>query len=405
MNEEKPRKIKVTIDGQEIEVERGTTILNAARELGIEIPTLCYNPLVEAYASCRICSVEVVRGKRHRIVTACNYPLEQDGLQVYTNNERVRRNRAMIIELLLARCPDVPVLQELARQYGVEESRFGKGDEKCILCGLCVRVCEEIVGVCAINFAFSGTERIVTTPFDEESDVCIACGACAYVCPTGAITLEDFKQREVIHNEIFLGPATAIRVPTLQAVPNAPVIDTEHCIHFQTGGCGHCSEVCEAEAINYDMQDEEVKVDVGNIIITTGYDQFDPSVIEQYGYGRYDNVLTALEFERMNCAAGSTGGRILLANGKEPKSVGIIHCVGSRDKNYHEYCSRVCCMYALKYGHLIKEKTNAEVYNFYIDLRCFGKGYEEFYHRLLEEGVRFIRGKAAEITDYPVTPA
>ena len=238
MNEEKPRKIKVTIDGQEIEVERGTTILNAARELGIEIPTLCYNPLVEAYASCRICSVEVVRGKRHRIVTACNYPLEQDGLQVYTNNERVRRNRAMIIELLLARCPDVPVLQELARQYGVEESRFGKGDEKCILCGLCVRVCEEIVGVCAINFAFSGTERIVTTPFDEESDVCIACGSCAYVCPTGAITLEDFKQREVIHNEIFLGPATAIRVPTLQAVPNAPVIDTEHCIHFQTGGCG-----------------------------------------------------------------------------------------------------------------------------------------------------------------------
>jgi heterodisulfide reductase subunit A len=104
----------------------------------------------------------------------------------------------------------------------------------------------------------------------------------------------------------------------------------------------------------------------------------------------------------MNSASGSTGGRILLANGQAPKSVGIIHCVGSRDERHNQYCSRVCCMYALKFAHLIKEKTEAEVYNFYIDMRCFGKGYEEFYHRLLEEEVRFIRGRAASVSDFPL---
>jgi heterodisulfide reductase subunit A len=106
----------------------------------------------------------------------------------------------------------------------------------------------------------------------------------------------------------------------------------------------------------------------------------------------------------MNCAAGSTNGKILLANGEEPKSIGIIHCIGSRDLNYHEYCSRVCCMYALKFAHLVKEKTGAEVYDFYIDMRSFGKGYEEFYNRLLEEGVRFIRGKAAQVSNEPIYP-
>ncbi|GAI56301.1 unnamed protein product, partial [marine sediment metagenome] len=120
--------------------------------------------------------------------------------------------------------------------------------------------------------------------------------------------------------------------------------------------------------------------------------------ITQYGYGRYDNVLTALQFERMCNASGPTAGNIVLKDGSMPKSVAIIHCVGSRDKNYHEYCSRVCCMYALKYSHLIKEKTGAEVYQMYIDMRCFGKGYEEFYERLSDEGVNFIRGKVAQVT-------
>ena len=167
--------------------------------------------------------------------------------------------------------------------------------------------------------------------------------------------------------------------------------------------CGECKGACEAGAIDYDQTDQIVELEVGLIIVATGYDQFDPSVIPQYGYRKYDNVLTGLEFERITCAAGPTEGKILLKDGREPASVAIVHCVGSRDQNYHEYCSRVCCMYGLKYAHLIKEFTKADVYEFYIDMRCFGEGYEEFYKRNSEEGVNFIRGKVAKITDEALT--
>jgi heterodisulfide reductase subunit A len=169
--------------------------------------------------------------------------------------------------------------------------------------------------------------------------------------------------------------------------------------------CGVCSEclecvkVCDQGAINHEMQDEFVEVDVGSMILATGYEQFDPSVIPQYGYKKFDNVLTGLEFERITCAGGPTQGRIQLKDGREPQSVAIVHCVGSRDQNYHEYCSRVCCMYGLKYAELIREFTKAEVYEFYIDMRCFGEAYEEFYKRVSEMGVNFIRGKVAGISD------
>ena len=167
--------------------------------------------------------------------------------------------------------------------------------------------------------------------------------------------------------------------------------------------CGECKEVCEANAIDFDQTDQIVELEVGTIIVATGYDQFDPSVIPQYGYKKHDNVLTGLEFERLTCAAGPTEGKILLKDGREPESLALVHCVGSRDQNYHEYCSRVCCMYALKYAHLAKELSKADVYQFYIDMRCFGEGYEEFYKRCSEEGVNFIRGKVAKITDEAMT--
>lgn len=168
--------------------------------------------------------------------------------------------------------------------------------------------------------------------------------------------------------------------------------------------CGECERRCEPGAIRYDARDEIVEVEVGNIILATGYQQFNPSVIPQYGYGKYDNVITGLEFERLSNASGPTGGQILLKNGDVPKSVAILHCVGSRDKNYHAYCSRVCCMFALKMAHLIRDKTKAEVYQAYIDMRCFGEGYEEFYERVgTEDGVKFIRGKASRVTDRAVT--
>ena len=170
-------------------------------------------------------------------------------------------------------------------------------------------------------------------------------------------------------------------------------------------GCRECAKVCEPKAIHYDMKETRQELEVGAILLTTGFKSFDAKRIPQYGYGRLPNVVTALEFERMNSASGPTGGRVVMANGEAPKSVGIIHCVGSRDESYNRHCSRVCCMYALKFAHLVKEKTTAEVYNFYIDMRCFGKGYEEFYQRLLEEDVRFIRGRAASVSDMALSDA
>ncbi|MFC1911531.1 4Fe-4S binding protein, partial [Chloroflexota bacterium] len=194
----------------------------------------------------------------------------------------------------------------------------------------------------------------------------------------------------------------AIYTPFAQAVPNIPVIDTEHCAYFLKGKCRACEKFCELGAIDFEQGDQIVEAEVGNIIIATGYDAFDPTPITQYGYGRFDNVYTGLEFERICNAVGPTSGKIVLKDGSEPKSIAIIHCVGSRDENYHEYCSRVCCMYALKYSHLIKERTDADVYQMYIDMRCFGKGYEEFYDRVSNEAANFIRGKVAKVTDEAV---
>jgi len=149
--------------------------------------------------------------------------------------------------------------------------------------------------------------------------------------------------------------------------------------------------------------DQISEVEVGSIVMATGYDVFDPTPMTQYGYGRFDNVITSLEFEKMCNSNNSTGGKIILKDGSIPESVAIVHCVGSRDENYHEYCSRVCCMYSLKYAHQIREQTGAEVYQMYIDMRCFGKGHEEFYKRVADEGVNFIRGKVAKVTDVAMT--
>jgi heterodisulfide reductase subunit A len=172
--------------------------------------------------------------------------------------------------------------------------------------------------------------------------------------------------------------------------------------------CKACVAACERDAINHDMKEKHYQIQVGSIILATGYDTLDPTAMTRFGYGRYPNVYTALEFERLSNATGPTGGQILMRDHdrtftRPPRSVAIVHCVGSRDVNFHEYCSRVCCMYALKYTHLIKEKVghDTKVYDFYIDMRCFGKGYEEFYNRCQQEGTVFIRGKVAHITHQP----
>jgi heterodisulfide reductase subunit A len=167
--------------------------------------------------------------------------------------------------------------------------------------------------------------------------------------------------------------------------------------------CGVCSEcmacerVCGAGAVNHQMHDELVDIDVGAIIVATGFDTWDPSPMLEYGYGVYPEVYTGLEIERLSNASGPTEGEIVMHNGQTPKRVAIMHCVGSRDEHYQPYCSRICCMYSLKLAHLIEEKTHAEVFQFYMDMRTFGKGYEEFYERIQHEGVVMVRGRGAQV--------
>jgi heterodisulfide reductase subunit A len=186
----------------------------------------------------------------------------------------------------------------------------------------------------------------------------------------------------------------------------AAIEEAKRCLNC--GVCSECMEcvkACQVGAINHEMEEETVEVDVGNIIVATGYDSFDPTPLYHYGYGRLDNVITSLEFERMINASGPTAGEVFLKDGSPPKTVGIIHCVGSRDEKYHEYCSQVCCMYSMKFGHLIREHVpGAQVTEFYIDLRCVGKAFEEFYNRVLDEGTTFIRGRPGEVTDIAESP-
>jgi heterodisulfide reductase subunit A len=242
---------------------------------------------------------------------------------------------------------------------------------------------------------FTVTVRKKARYVNEE--LCTGCGICVEKCP-----------KKVVDNvfEAGVGMRKVIYTPFPQAVPKYPVIDTENCTYFIRGKCKACQIFCPTDAIDFEQEDEMVKFQVGNVILATGYQLFDVSRIPRYGYGRLANVFTSLEFERLVNASGPTSGKVVLRDMETaPKSVAIVHCVGSRDQNYHEYCSKVCCMYSLKFAHLIHERLpDAQVYNFYIDVRTPGKGYEEFYHRLLDEDTNFIRGRVAEITDVPRTP-
>ena len=220
---------------------------------------------------------------------------------------------------------------------------------------------------------------------------CTGCGICQEKCPKKVI--DDVY-------EAGLGYRKAVYTPFPQAVPKYPVIDKPNCTYFQKGTCKACEKFCPTNAIDFTQEDEIITVQVGNIVLATGYDLFDARKISQYGYGRLANVYTNLEFERLTNAAGPTNGNIVLRDGVTvPKTVGIIHCVGSRDRNYNNYCSAICCMQSLKFAHLVKERTGATIYEFYIDMRTAYKDYDEFYQRILEEGTLFVRGKVAEVTD------
>jgi len=220
---------------------------------------------------------------------------------------------------------------------------------------------------------------------------CNGCGLCPDVCPIE------------IPNEFEEGiaPRKAIYIPQPQAVPLIYTIDIDNCIK-----CYKCVDACgKLHAIDFSQEPEEVALDVGTIVVATGYDVWDPSPIEEYGYGRSENIITTMELERLIGESGPTTGRCTRpSDGKIPSSVAFIQCVGSRDSRYHEYCSGFCCMYTIKNALVFKEKyPDTEVSIFYIDIRTPSKGYEEFYLRARNQGILFIQGRPSQITEDPET--
>ncbi|MEM2975523.1 MAG: CoB-CoM heterodisulfide reductase HdrA2 [Candidatus Bathyarchaeia archaeon] len=234
--------------------------------------------------------------------------------------------------------------------------------------------------------------KVLKKPRYVKKD-CSACGECAKVCPVTA------------PNEFDVGLATrhAIYTPFAQAVPSTYIIDRNLCLNKEgIIACDKCIRACERKAIDFDMKPETVELEVGTIIVATGADVFDPSSLTHYGYGKYPNVITSLEFERLINAGGPSGGRLIRPSDmKIPETVAFIQCVGSRsERGGHLYCSNVCCMNTIKDALLIKEHwPETQIYVFYVDIRAYGKGFEDLYKRARKEGVIFIRGLPAEIVE------
>jgi heterodisulfide reductase subunit A2 len=226
----------------------------------------------------------------------------------------------------------------------------------------------------------------VVTLSQEEIETKFGSGEAAR---TGRVPIKSIPLEERIHN---------FREVDLALTEEEALEESARCLR-----CGICSEclecvaACERGAINHEMIDEWLDLTVGTIILATGFKDFDPSLAPELGYSRLENVITALEFERLINSSGPTTGKVLLKNGQPPKSVAILHCIGSRDSRYHDYCSRACCMYSLKLSQLVHEYVGAEVHEIYRDMRSFGKGYEEFYNRTAQMGVHFYHGKVRDI--------
>ncbi len=222
---------------------------------------------------------------------------------------------------------------------------------------------------------------------------CTGCGECVQKCPTKVPSEFDME----------LGKRKAIYTPFAQAVPNVPVIDRDHCLKFIKDKCGICQKVCPAEAIDYEQKDELITRKFGAIVVATGFSLFDWTVYEEYGGGRYKDVVTGLHFERMLDTSGPTEGKVIRpSDGKEVKQIVFVQCVGSRDEAKGvPYCSRVCCMYTAKQTILMKDHfPDSQSYVFYIDIRAAGKNYEEFVKRAQREsGTTYIRGRVSKIYD------
>ena len=223
-----------------------------------------------------------------------------------------------------------------------------------------------------------------------KEDLCINCGVCIEKCPMRVD--DEFNMK--------LGKRRAIYIDYVQGVPSIVAIDKDNCLFFTKNACRICEKVCEREAIDFEQQDEQIELNIGSIILATGYDVFDPSSLSTLGYSRILNVVTSMEFERLICASGPLGGHLVRpSDSKEPKNLAFINCVGSRDIKNNPYCSSCCCMYTTKEAMIAYEHNNElETSIFYIDLRAVGKGFQKYLQRGIDEySITYINGKVARI--------
>lgn len=239
--------------------------------------------------------------------------------------------------------------------------------------------------------------EILESPRSVDASKCTGCGLCSEKCPV--------KKPSVF--QVGLGQRKAIYLAFPQAVPLIATIDRDACLWFMKGICKTCEKVCPSKAVDFDQKPKTVELNVSSVIAATGFEQYNPQDIEEYGYGRYKNVLTALEFERLVCASGPTGGVLnRSSDGKVSHNIAFIQCVGSRTQTKgYPYCSASCCMYATKEAILIKEhEPSSNVTIFYMDLKTFGKGFQGFVDRAQSHwGVKYIRGRPGEIREDPTT--
>ncbi|KMY66911.1 methyl-viologen-reducing hydrogenase subunit delta [Desulfocarbo indianensis] len=240
------------------------------------------------------------------------------------------------------------------------------------------------------------TAKILKKARFVHEDQCTACGDCAEVCPV--VVPDEFNEG--------LSSRRAIYQPFPQAVPSAYVLDIKNCLGHDPIKCGKCAERCDKKCIDFDMKDEELEVKVGTIVVATGMEVYDPTVLDEYGYTRYANVLTSLELERLINAGGPTQGQVVrLSDRRRPRSVAFIQCVGSRSqKRGNPYCSNICCMNTIKSTLQLKEHyPDIDLKVFYIDIRAFGKGFEDLYRRSRLEGAQYVRGLPGAVREDPAT--
>ncbi|MBE0432293.1 FAD-dependent oxidoreductase [candidate division WOR-3 bacterium] len=399
--------VELLIDSKKVQMEPGKTLLQACQKLNIPIPTLCFHQALSPYGACRLCVVEVDKNGRRSIQASCMYPVES-GLEVRTDTDELKNIRRLMIELIMARAPDSEKVRDVAARLGVTKTRFTSPNEGCILCGLCVRVCSERMGRSVLGFAKRGDQRKVAPPFDASSPVCMACGACFSVCPTAADLLKKTTDKVALpvldEFDQGLRKRSAIYIPFPQAVPNLAIVDEKRCVHLATDQCQICTEFCEAGAIDFKQKEEIIDINVGAIILSCGFDEYDARGRSEYGYGRYANVVTSIEFERILSASGPYGGHIVRpSDHAEPRRIAFVQCVGSRDPHSGKsYCSSVCCTCSIKEAIIAKEHSRQPLDTtiFFIDIRTSGKGFETYYERARSEhGVRFVRAGISKISE------